>query len=107
MKEYKVIVDDCGTARWYKPGTDILHRDDGPAIEYTCWKGWYQNGKRNRLDGPAVERSNGNKEWYIENKEYTEEKFNAEIAKRNKIHAPACEYKIVEIDGKRYKLTSI
>lgn len=30
--------------------------------EYRCW---YQNGKIHREDGPAVEYSNGDKEWWI------------------------------------------
>lgn len=39
---------------WYKNG--LLHREDGPAIEYeTGEKHWYINGLLHRDDGPAVE----------------------------------------------------
>jgi len=38
---------------------------------------WYQNGKLHRLDGPAIEYASGNKEWFIEGKELSEEEFNA------------------------------
>lgn len=36
---------------------------------------WYQNGKLHRTDGPAVEDSDGSKEWYLEGKELTEQEF--------------------------------
>ena len=29
------------------------------------FKSWYFNGKRHRTDGPALEYSDGSKEWYI------------------------------------------
>jgi len=32
---------------------------------------------RHRLDGPAVEYANGNKFWYVDDKQLTEKKFNA------------------------------
>jgi len=31
---------------------------------------------RHRLDGPAVEYANGNKFWYVDDKQLTEKKFN-------------------------------
>jgi hypothetical protein len=34
-------------------------------------KYWLLNGKLNREDGPAVERSNGTKQWFLNNKEVT------------------------------------
>ena len=58
-------VDEKGTIRWYKKGTEILHREDGPAMEYFDGdKFWFQNNKLHRLDGPACEYSNGDKHWY-------------------------------------------
>ena len=39
-------------------------------------KKWYKDGKRHRLDGPAVEYANGTKHWYVDDKEYSEEEFN-------------------------------
>ena len=46
MKEYKVIIENNGTKSYYKPNTNILHNEDGPAIEYPIgYKAWYLNGK--------------------------------------------------------------
>ncbi len=37
----------------YRNERGELHREDGPAIEYTSGtKMWYQNGKLHREDGP-------------------------------------------------------
>lgn len=53
------------TKNWYQNGK--MHRLDGPAVEMANGdKHWYQNGKRHRLDGPAVEHGYGYKEWWIE-----------------------------------------
>ena len=61
--KYTVEVNKDGT-HWYKEGTYILHRLDGPAIEFADgYKEWYKDGQRHREDGPAVERANGYKEW--------------------------------------------
>ena len=62
-------------------------------------KYWYQDDKFHRLDGPAIEYDNGIKYWYINGNELTEEQFNQRIK--------TCEGKVVEIDGKRYKLTEV
>jgi len=46
--------------------SNMRHREDGPAIERADGvKEWYLNGKRHRLDGPAVEDVNGFHVWYI------------------------------------------
>ena len=52
---------------YYKdPAKTILHREDGPAVEYSDGdKAWYQNDVRHRLDGPAFENANGFKMWYV------------------------------------------
>jgi hypothetical protein len=34
------------------------------------------NGKLHREDGPAIEESDGEKRWYLEGIQYTEEEFN-------------------------------
>jgi hypothetical protein len=48
-----------------------VHRSDGPAIERSNGtKEWYLDGKVHRLDGPAIERANGTKEWWIEGKKH-------------------------------------
>ena len=70
MIEYKVIVDGK-KIEWYLDGK--LHREDGPAIEYTnVYKWWYLNGKLHRIDGPAIEYTNGEKSWYLNGKKVTE-----------------------------------
>ena len=57
-------------------------------IEYTVkvYKdrtAWYLNGVPHREDGPAIEWANGNKWWYLNDKEYSEEEWKVEIQKRN------------------------
>jgi hypothetical protein len=47
----------------------LYHRDDGPAIEWSDGsREWYVNGKNHRLDGPAVEWSDGGREWWVDGK---------------------------------------
>lgn len=66
---------------WFS--NNLHHRYDGPAVEWSNGtKMWFVRGDRHRLDGPAIEYANGDKEWYIDNVEYTENAFNAEIARR-------------------------
>jgi hypothetical protein len=99
MQEYIVKVYDDRT-EWYQNGK--YHRLDGPAIE--CKSGtriWYQNNELHRLDGPAIECKNGIKEWWIEGTKYTEEEF------KQKTEKNCIENKVVEIEGKKYKLVSI
>jgi hypothetical protein len=45
-----------------------LHRIDGPAIDVSLYKEWWQNGLRHRLNGPAYENIYGEKQWYYEGK---------------------------------------
>jgi len=121
MKEivYKVVVNSNGTS-WYLNGK--LHREDGPAVEgadgHKAWylngerhredgpaiegangdKTWYLNGERHREDGPAIEDANGYKTWWINGICITEKEFND----RKKVSS--CNGRVVEIDGKKYKL---
>ena len=54
IKKYYVTVDVDGTTYWYKDAKcKILHRENGPAIEY----------------------SDGDKAWYINGEELTEAEF--------------------------------
>ena len=125
MQTYKVTVDEQKTIRWYND-KDERHRLDGPAVEwldgYKAWwidgklhrldgpavedaygyKAWFVDGKRHRLDGPAVEYADGSKEWWVNDKYMTEKAFNEYIKPK-----PSCEGKVVEVDGKKYKLTAI
>jgi len=97
MIEYIVKVED-GDRFWYLNGQ--LHREDGPAIEWTNGdRWWYLNGELHREDGPAVEWASGTRKWYLNGTQLTEAEFNAR-------HQP-CGGKVVEIDGKKYKLMGI
>lgn len=93
-----------GTKEWWVNGE--LHREDGAAIEYASGtKCWCVNDKRHRIDGPAIEWSDGGrKEWWIEGTQYTETQFNKKV---KQLQNTPCEGKIVEIDGVKYKLTSV
>ena len=43
-----------------------LHRTDGPAVEWTTGNyEWWLNGKRHRLGGPAIQTIDGNYWWYM------------------------------------------
>ena len=54
-------------------------------IEYTVEiysngdKFWYLNDVLHREDGPAIEYANGEKFWYLNGNQLTEEKFNARM----------------------------
>ena len=90
-----------GYKAWWVNGK--RHREDGPAIEWADGsKEWWLNRKLHRENGPAIERANGTKEWYLNDIKYSEEQWKKEIAKiKNK---NSCNGKIVEIDGKKYRL---
>ena len=64
-------------------------------------KYWYLNGQLCREDGPACEYASGDKYWYINGQELTEEEFN------KKTKPVTCAGKVVEIDGKKYKLVEV
>ena len=77
-KTYEVKVYNNGTKYWYLNGK--LHREDGPAVEFTNgYKEWVFNGKLHREDGPSVEWANGDKEWYLNDIEYTEAEWKAKL----------------------------
>jgi len=124
VKKYYVTVDEHST-RWYKDAKcKVLHRDEGPAIEWCSgdkrwyqngqlhrtdgpaieWrdgdKRWYQNGRRHRMDGPAVVYADGRKVWYINDKAMTEAEFLAATQ-------PVVEVTVSDIEkllGKRVKI---
>jgi len=101
--KYEVRVHKNGYKEWCLNGK--CHREDGPAIERANGdKFWYKEDKLHREDGPAKDFANGDKYWYLNGKNYTEAEFKKKIAKNSK---GSCEGKIVEIDGKKYTLTSI
>ena len=47
------------------------HRVDGPAVERSSGtKEWYLNGKLHRVDGPAYEQFDGTTVWYLNGKRH-------------------------------------
>lgn len=69
---------DCSRVCWYV--NNQLHREDGPAIEWSDGdKEWCLNGLRHREDGPAFEGKNGDKVWWINDELHRED-------------GPACEW---------------
>ena len=59
-------INNYGDIFWYKEGTEILHKENGPAVEQADGnKFWLKEGKYHREDGPAVEYANGDKHWYL------------------------------------------
>ena len=87
------VILSNGTEEWYLDG--ILTRENGPAVKQFLYKEngisrfdeyWYTDGKLNREDDePAVERANGDKEWYLNDV-------------RTRTDAPA----IIKSDGSEY-----
>ena len=77
--KYRVEIDKVGTRRYYNSAGQ-LHRIDGPAIEYTDGsKQWYQKGLLHRTDGPAVKWADGDEFWYINDRMMTEDEFNQAV----------------------------
>ena len=66
IKKYYVTVDDLGNTRWYKDAKcKVLHRENGPAVDCTNGhKEWWQNDLLHRTDGPAIEWWDGDKFWW-------------------------------------------
>ena len=66
MEKQYIETTKYGTHYYSDEAMTVLHREDGPAVEDTDGhKEWYINGKRHREGGPALEWNNGDKEWYI------------------------------------------
>jgi len=68
MNKIKMYIDKDGT-KTYINSKGKYHRLDGPAIEWSDGtKCWYKKGLRHREEGPAIEFTNGDKYWYKKNK---------------------------------------
>jgi hypothetical protein len=68
---------DCLGTVFYTNEKGEYHRTDGPAIEWSDGsKEWWVDGKRHRTDGPAVVCCNGHKEWWVGDIRLTEKEFN-------------------------------
>jgi len=74
MKD-KFYYKDGTTSSKYDSSKEV-HRVDGPAIEHTNGaKHWATDDKRHRIDGPAIEWADGSKYWYVDDQHYTEKEF--------------------------------
>ena len=70
-------VDRFGTVR-YRNRDGLLHREDGPAVEYADGsREWFLDGQRHREDGPAIEYHDGTHKWYLDGKLLSEDEFEA------------------------------
>jgi len=99
-----IKIDKYGDKRWRLPNGDYHRENDLPAVEWTdgtkkWWvngnlhrennkpavilvsghKEWLVNGKLHRTNGAAIEYFNGEKEWYLEGVQYSEEEFNEKM----------------------------
>ena len=96
MTEQYIRIDKYGDKFVYKnKAMTVLHNLDGPAVERAeGTKEWFVNGKRHRSDGPAVERADGTKEWFVN-------------GKLHRSDGPAVEFpegtKLWYVDGKRHR----
>ena len=101
-EKYYVEVNDYCTYWYAWPGEGRkLHRLDGPAIECSDgYRSWWQNDQRHSTDGPAVVNADGSCEWWLNGTRYTQDAWRA--AKQ-----PAVEMTVAEIEallGKRIKI---
>jgi len=65
---YDVKMDSEGNVLYFNQ-KGKLHRLNGPAVEDSDgYKAYFVNGKRHRLDGPAIEHISGYKAYYVNNK---------------------------------------
>jgi hypothetical protein len=84
-----------------------LHRNTSPAVvESDGSKFWYKHGVLHREDGFAIEYPEGTGEWWINGNRLTEEEFNSRAYAGELGHYPL-HGKIMEIDGKKYKLEAV
>jgi len=74
-EKYIVKINSHGTVRWYDfDNPTRLHREDGPALEDSNgYKEWWLDGKLHREDGPAIEHANGDTYWYLDGKLHRED----------------------------------
>jgi hypothetical protein len=65
MSESTMEIDEAGNKFW-RNSSGKCHRTDGPAVEWSNGdKEWLVGGKFHRTGGPAIEWSDGDKQWYV------------------------------------------
>lgn len=68
-------IAENGTMVW-KNSIGQIHNEDGPAIERADGsKAWFINGELQRIGGPAIELSNGECFWFLPKKERVKNNF--------------------------------
>ena len=104
MKPVYIMINEYGDKFYFSDKKMTrLHRENGPAMEYANGsKAWWINNNRHRLDGPAVECADGYKAWWVNGERLSEKKFNRRMNPKS-----SCAGKVIEVDGKKYKLTAI
>jgi len=68
---------------YYRNKEGQFHRLNGPAIEGSDgYKAYYFNGKKHRLDGPAKIWPSGYKEYWVNDRQLTKKEFD-KLTKHN------------------------
>ena len=84
---HETDVHGMAVVRYYlgnDPQANILHRDDGPAVEGADGtREWWFEGQRHRDGGPAFERADGGCEWWVRGS------HTAKTARRSKVRTVA------------------
>lgn len=74
MKEQpEYHIDEFGHKLWYLPskGKQYFHKENGPAVELSNGtKQWWLNGELHRLSGPAVEGGDGHLAWFVKGRSH-------------------------------------
>ena len=74
------VVEEWGVIVFFKKGTKMFHRKDGPAyVSSDGYEAWYFEGKRHREDGPAITYSTGEEFYYLNHERLTKEEFVARV----------------------------
>lgn len=103
METYKVIIQDDGIERWLNEAGE-LHRVGKPAyINPTSgYESYWFNGQRHREDGPAIIWGDGIEFYYFDGISYSKKEWQKLVSSTQ-----SCAGKIVEIDGKKYRLEEV
>lgn len=71
-----VATIDIDICRWHIKGTNTLHNEGEPAIEYKDGsKFWYLHGIYHRLDGPALSYASGIVYYFIDNELFNKKDY--------------------------------
>ena len=80
LDKHIFCIDRYGTKVWYLNGKK--HRLNGPAIKLVDGnKAWCLNDKLHRENGPAVEYAKGGKDWWLHGRHYSESAYWKELQK--------------------------